>query len=66
LADLCAVYDALTDAEKAAYEGLRIQRSFKAPSEMQGRPSAYHEEEIDDVVHPMVSTTLLAGTKRVG
>lgn len=63
LADLCAAYDALTDEERAAYDELKIVHSFKALREMQGRVSAYGEEDIPDVVHPMVRTHPADGRK---
>jgi taurine dioxygenase len=63
LADLCAAYNALTDEERAAYDDLKIHHSFRALREMQGRKSAYGEEDIDDVIHPMIRTHPADGRK---
>ncbi len=63
LADLCAAYDALTDAEKEAYDDLKIVHSFRALREMQGGASPYGEEDIEDVVHPMIRRHPVDGRK---
>jgi taurine dioxygenase len=63
LADLRAAYDALTDAERAAYDRLQIHHSFKALQEMRGRTSPYGEAGIEDVVHPMIRTHPADGRK---
>jgi taurine dioxygenase len=64
LADLCAAYNALSDEEKAAYDGLQIHHSFRALVEMfKGKDAPYGEEHIDDVVHPMVRTHPADGRK---
>jgi taurine dioxygenase len=61
LADLCAAYDALTDEERAAYDGLQIHHSFRALREMLGRPIG--DEDIPDVIHPMIRTHPADGRK---
>jgi taurine dioxygenase len=63
LADLCAAYNALTDAEKTRFSGLKIEHSFRALREMQGRKSPYGEEDIPNVVHPMIRTHPADGRK---
>jgi taurine dioxygenase len=63
LADLCAAYNALTEEDKARFSGLKIEHSFRALREMQGRKSAYGEEDIANVVHPMIRTHPADGRK---
>jgi taurine dioxygenase len=63
LADLCGAYNALTQEEKDAYGKLQIHHSFRALRELQGRASPYGEEDIADVMHPLVRTHPADGRK---
>jgi taurine dioxygenase len=63
LADLCAAYEALPADEKTRLDGLQIHHSFRALREKQGRTVGYGEENIDDVMHPMIRTHPADGRK---
>ena len=63
LADLCAAYNALSDEEQAAYDDMQVMHSFRALREMQGRTSDYGEEDMPDVVHPLIRTHPADGRK---
>jgi taurine dioxygenase len=62
-ADLCAAYDALSDAEKDAYGDLKIKHSLTALRRMQGRPLSEADLALPDVIHPMIRTHPADGRK---
>jgi len=63
LADLCAAWNALPPERQASLDGLEVHHSWRALMELKNIDMALKDDELPDVIHPMIRVHPADGRK---